>query len=38
MTGVVLPGGELIVTAASAVAGASQLDVVTARDERCGAR
>jgi len=30
MTGVVLPGGELIVTAASAVAGASQLDVVTA--------
>ncbi|HEY5024918.1 MAG TPA: PDZ domain-containing protein [Acidimicrobiales bacterium] len=34
MTGVVLPGGELIVTAASAVAGASQLDVVTATGRR----
>ncbi len=34
MTGVVLPGGELIVTAASAVAGASQLDVVTANGKR----
>jgi S1-C subfamily serine protease len=34
MTGVVLPGGELIVTAASAVAGVSQLDVVTATGKR----
>jgi S1-C subfamily serine protease len=34
MTGVVLPGGELIVTAASAVAGASQLDVITATGKR----
>ena len=34
MTGVVLPGGVLVVTAASAVAGASQLDVVTADGKR----
>ena len=34
MTGVVLPGGELIVTAASAVAGASQLDVLTSTGKR----
>lgn len=34
MTGVVLPGGELVVTAASAVAGASQLDVITATGKR----
>ncbi len=34
MTGVVLPGGELVVTAASAVAGASRLDVVTATGKR----
>ncbi len=34
MTGVVLPGGELVVTAASAVAGVSQLDVVTASGKR----
>ena len=34
MTGVVLPGGELVVTAASAVAGISQLDVVTASGKR----
>jgi S1-C subfamily serine protease len=34
MTGVVLPGGELVLTAASAVAGTSQLDVVTADGKR----
>jgi S1-C subfamily serine protease len=34
MTGVVLPGGALVVTAASAVAGASQLDVITASGKR----
>jgi S1-C subfamily serine protease len=34
MTGVALPGGALVVTAASAVAGASQLDVVTAAGRR----
>jgi putative serine protease PepD len=34
MTGVVLPGGALVVTAASAVAGASQLDVITATGKR----
>jgi len=34
MTGVVLPGGDLIVTAASAVAGATQLDVITANGRR----
>jgi S1-C subfamily serine protease len=34
MTGVVLPGGQLVVTAASAVAGASQLDVVTPSGKR----
>jgi S1-C subfamily serine protease len=34
MTGVVLPGGEFVVTAASAVAGASQIDVVTATGRR----
>jgi S1-C subfamily serine protease len=38
MTGVVLPGGELVVTAASAVAGASQLDVVTASGKRLRGR
>lgn len=34
MTGVVLPGGNLVVTAASALAGASQLEVVTANGRR----
>ncbi|MGD0378440.1 MAG: PDZ domain-containing protein [Acidimicrobiales bacterium] len=34
MTGVVLPGGALVVTAASAVAGASELDVITATGKR----
>ena len=34
MTGVVMPGGALVVTAASAVAGASQLDVVTSTGKR----
>lgn len=34
MTGVVLPGGALVVTAASAVAGASQLDVITSTGKR----
>jgi len=34
MTGVALPGGALVVTAASAVAGRSQLDVVTAAGRR----
>ncbi len=34
MTGVVLPGGDLVVTAASAVAGATELDVVTAAGKR----
>ncbi len=34
MTGVVLPGGAYVVTAASAVAGASQIDVVTASGKR----
>ncbi|HLM95921.1 MAG TPA: PDZ domain-containing protein [Acidimicrobiales bacterium] len=34
MTGVVLPGGELVVTAASAVAGAKEIDVVTATGKR----
>jgi len=34
MTGVVLPGGELVVTAASAVAGVSELSVVTATGRR----
>ncbi len=34
MTGVVLPGGALVVTAASAVAGASQIEVVTADGRR----
>ncbi|HTZ08938.1 MAG TPA: S1C family serine protease [Acidimicrobiales bacterium] len=34
MTGVVLPGGDLVVTAASAVAGASHVDVVTANGRR----
>jgi S1-C subfamily serine protease len=38
MTGVVLPGGELVVTAASAVAGASELDVVTAAGKRIRGR
>jgi S1-C subfamily serine protease len=38
MTGVVLPGGELVVTAASAVAGASQLDVITAKGKRLRGR
>jgi S1-C subfamily serine protease len=38
MTGVVLPGGELVVTAASAVAGAAQLDVVTAKGKRLRGR
>ena len=38
VTGVVLPGGELVVTAASAVAGASQLDVVTAKGKRLRGR
>jgi len=33
-TGVVLPGGDLVLTAASAVAGASQLEVVTADGRR----
>ena len=34
MTGVVLPGGALVVTAASAVAGVSQLDVLTSTGKR----
>ena len=34
MTGVVLPGGELVLTAASAVAGVTRLDVVTADGKR----
>ena len=34
MTGVVLPGGALVVTAAAAIAGRSQLDVVTADGKR----
>lgn len=34
MTGVVLPGGALVLTAASAVSGASELDVVTATGKR----
>lgn len=34
LTGVVLPGGELVVTAASAVAGLSELSVVTANGKR----
>ena len=34
MTGVVLPGGAFVVTAASAVAGASQIDVITASGKR----
>jgi len=34
VTGVVLPGGALVVTAASAVAGASEVDVVTADGKR----
>ena len=34
MTGVVLPGGELVLTAASAVAGAADLEVVTATGRR----
>jgi S1-C subfamily serine protease len=34
MTGVVLPGGELVVTAAAAVAGVSQLDVITVKGKR----
>ena len=34
MTGVVLPGSALVVTAASAVAGASEVDVVTADGKR----
>jgi serine protease DegQ len=38
MTGVVLPGGQLVVTAASAVAGASQLDVVTSTGKRLRGR
>ncbi len=38
MTGVVLPGGAFVVTAASAVAGASQLDVVTSTGKRLRGR
>src|SRR5271170_7282920 len=38
MTGVVLPGGALVVTAASAVAGASQLDVITSTGKRMRGR
>src|SRR5579864_8351882 len=34
MTGVVLPGGDLVVTAAAAVAGAVELEVVTAQGKR----
>jgi S1-C subfamily serine protease len=34
MTGVVLPGGALVVTAASAVAGVSDVDVITADGKR----
>jgi len=34
VTGVVLPGGDLVVTAASAVAGASRIDVLTSDGKR----
>jgi S1-C subfamily serine protease len=38
VTGVVMPGGDLVVTAASAVAGASQLDVITSDGRRLRGR